>query len=63
MKETSKNTCLGTDEMPAESLYVSIRGETRMGNIMVGVCYRLPNREKVGEDPLDNWRLCSCRVL
>ena len=40
--------CLGTDEEPAESLYVSIRGQTKTGNV-VGVCYRLSDQEKADE--------------
>jgi len=31
--------CAGTDEKPAESLYISIRGQTKMGNAVVGICY------------------------
>lgn len=47
--------CLGKDEEPAESLYVCIRGQTKMGNVVVGVCYRLPDQEKVDEASSDNW--------
>lgn len=48
--------CLGTDKEPAESLYVSIRGQNKMGNVEVSVCYRLPDQEKVDEASSDNWK-------
>lgn len=36
--------CLGMADKPAESLWVRIRGQTNVGNIAVGVCYRLPDQ-------------------
>jgi len=38
--------CLGADEERVESLWVRIKGQTRMGNTVVGVYYRPPDQEE-----------------
>ena len=39
--------CLGMDNEPAGTLWVSISVQTNMGSTVVGVCYRLLNQEEV----------------
>ena len=42
--------CLGTSDKPIESLWVRVRGQTNMGDIVVGICCRLLDQgEKVDE--------------
>lgn len=36
--------CLGMDEGPTNSLGVRIRGRAGIGDITLGVCYRLPEQ-------------------
>jgi len=36
---------LGVDEELTESLWVGVKGKARKGDIIVGVCYRLPEQE------------------
>jgi len=38
--------CLGADEKGVESLWVRIKGQPRMGDVIVGVYYRPPDQEK-----------------
>jgi len=38
--------CLGADEERVESLWVRIKGQPHMGNLIVGVYYRPPDQEK-----------------
>ena len=45
--------CLGMDEEPTESLWVRIKGRAGTGDIIVGVCYRLPNLEDRVDESLD----------
>ena len=45
---------LGTDDEPADSLWVRIRGQPTVGDIVVGVCYRPPDQEEV--DEAKNWK-------
>ena len=40
---------LGTDEEPAESLWVRIRGQINMGNVVVVVYCRPPDWEEADE--------------
>ena len=42
--------CLGMGEQPAESLWVGIKEQTSMGDIVVGVHYRLPDREEQADE-------------
>lgn len=37
--------CLWMGEEPAESLWMRIKEQNSMGDIVVGVCYRLPDQE------------------
>lgn len=37
--------CLRMGEEPAESLWMRIKEQNSMGDIVVGVCYRLPDQE------------------
>lgn len=37
--------CLGRDEEPTKSLWISIKGSAGTGEITVGVCYGPPNQE------------------
>ena len=39
--------CLGVDEERVKSLWVSIKGQTHMGDIAVGVHYKPPDKEDV----------------
>lgn len=41
--------CLGTDEVPAKTLWVRIKGQTNMDDTVVGICCRLPYQEEVDE--------------
>jgi len=41
--------CLGTGDEPAGSSWMRLKGQTNVGDIGVGVCYRLPDQEKVDE--------------
>lgn len=43
--------CLGMDEGPSESLQVRIKGRARTGDIIVRVCYRLPDQQGQGMRP------------
>ena len=38
--------CLGMDEEPTESLWVRIKEKTGKGDIVVSICYRLPDQEE-----------------
>ena len=38
--------CLGVDEEQVESLWVRIKGQAHMGDIVVGVYYRPPDQEE-----------------
>ena len=37
--------CLGMDEELTESSWVRIKGRTGRGDVIVGVCYRPPDKE------------------
>lgn len=41
--------CQGMDDEPAEGLWVRIKKETSMGNMVVVICYRPPDQEEVDE--------------
>lgn len=44
---------LGMDDEMIETLWVSVKEQASMGDIVVGVCYRLPDQEeKMGEKRL-----------
>lgn len=38
--------CLGIGEEPPETLWLRTRGQTNTGDIVVNMCYRLPDREE-----------------
>ena len=38
--------CLGTDEEGVESLWVRIKGQPHLGDVIVGVYYRPPDQEE-----------------
>jgi len=44
--------CLGMDEEPTESLWIRIKGRAGTGDIIVRVCYRLPNQEDQADKAL-----------
>lgn len=50
--ESSWNTCLGMEEEPTERLWVKINEMTGKDNIIVGICYRLPDQEKQVDEAL-----------
>lgn len=39
--------CLGMDEEPAESLWIWISGQNKMGNVLLAVCYSHDQEEVV----------------
>ena len=41
--------CLGIDDKPVKSLWV--RRQTNIGDVVVGVCYRLPQQEEEADEP------------
>lgn len=43
---------LGVDDEPIESLWIRIKRQTNLGNVVVDVSYRLPHHEEVD----DNWK-------
>lgn len=45
---------LGTDDEPADSLWVGIRRQPMVGEIVVGLCYRPPDQEE--EDDAKKWK-------
>ncbi|KAK4829693.1 hypothetical protein QYF61_006068 [Mycteria americana] len=48
------------DDEPIESLWVRIKRQTNLGNVVVGVCYRTPYQEEVD----DNWKKHHiCRLM
>jgi len=42
--------CLGADEEEVESLWVRIKGQAHMGDIIVGVYYRPPDQDEEGDE-------------
>jgi len=42
--------CLGADEEGVESLWVRIKGQAHMGDVIVGVYYRPPDQEEEVEE-------------
>ena len=44
--------CLGTDDEPSESLWVSTKEKTGKGDIVVGVCYKPPDQEEPADETL-----------
>lgn len=42
--------CLGVDDVTKESLSVVTKQQTSMGDIMVGVSYRLPDQDEQGDE-------------
>ena len=42
--------CLGMDDEQAESLSVKIRGQTSLGDIVVPICFRLPDGEEAADE-------------
>ena len=41
--------CLGTDDEPAGSCWVTLREQTKAGDAVVGVCHRPPDQEEGDE--------------
>lgn len=52
--------CLEMADETDESLWVRIRGQTNMDNIMMTVCYRLLDQEDVGEAFFSQLEEASC---
>ena len=44
--------CLGMDDEPSESLWVSTKEKTGKGDIVVGVCYKPPDQEEPADETL-----------
>ena len=42
--------CLGTDEEPAESLWVRISWQINLAEVVVGFCCRPPDQEEEGDE-------------
>lgn len=42
--------CLGVDDVTKESLSVVTKQQTNMGEIIVGVSYRLPDQDEQGDE-------------
>lgn len=42
--------CLGVDDVTKESLSVVTKQQTSMGDIIVGVSYRLPDQDEQGDE-------------
>lgn len=43
---------LGIDDEPTETLWVSSKKKTGKGDIVVGICYRLPDQEEQVDETL-----------
>lgn len=41
--------CQEMNDEPTEGLWVRIKKETSMGNVVVGICYRPPDQEEADE--------------
>lgn len=46
LQPQSLELCLGIDDEPTESLWVRIKDQTGMGDIVVGFCCRRPDQEE-----------------
>ena len=44
--------CLGMDDEPSESLWVSTKEKTGKGDVVVGVCYKPPDQEEPADETL-----------
>ena len=44
--------CLGIGEESAETLGLRTRGQTNTGDVVVNMCYRLPDREEEIDEAL-----------
>lgn len=43
--------CLGMNEVVVKRLWIRIKGRTKLGGIIVGLCYRPPDWEGQADEP------------